>query len=135
MSETNDQAGASPAPDRLDELNHWADDLPRRLAGGSDRGITRWAATEIERLRRIEANPIGAALIHVTRIREAIPGRPEDGPYPGTVEDVAAEDVAAEIVDFVRNLEPVAHGLAAELLHQLGQPPVDLTPITIVEGL
>jgi hypothetical protein len=52
MQDTHDQAGDSPArTDRLPELEQWANDLPRRLAGGSDRGITRWAVAEIEGLR------------------------------------------------------------------------------------
>lgn len=47
----NNEAGASLAPaDRLDELEQWASDLPRRLAGGSDHGVTRWAVAEIEGL-------------------------------------------------------------------------------------
>jgi hypothetical protein len=59
----NNEAGASPARGyRLVELEQWANDLPRRLAGGSDRGITRWAVTEIERLRTEVATTEGTEM-------------------------------------------------------------------------
>jgi len=37
---------------------------------------------------------VRAELDHVTRLREATPSRPEDGPYPATVGEVADEVVA-----------------------------------------
>lgn len=37
---------------------------------------------------------ISDELDHAVRVREAVPGRPEEGPYPATIDEVA-DEVAA----------------------------------------
>lgn len=64
---------------------------------------------------------VAAQLDHAVRIREANPGRPEDGPYPATV-----GEVADEVVTWLREMEQVpAPGLIREVLARLA--PADPT--------
>jgi hypothetical protein len=67
------------------------------------------------------------ALSHASRQREATPGRPEDGPYPATVGEVA-DEVVAWIDDMAdsgsaRNLhrEVLARLLPAGLIEEIGR--------------
>lgn len=93
------------------------------LRGGGRRSA-QVLADEVRRLQRelTARTPEGEltsavrkAFGHVVRQREANPGRPQDGPYPATV-----AEVAGEIAELVRELEASsAVGLVDAVLEQL----------------
>lgn len=58
--------------------------------------------------------PVHQLLEDLIKLREATPGKPEDGPYPATV-----GEVADEIVTFIRELEVAAPGLTVEVYTRL----------------
>lgn len=64
-----------------------------------------------------ERTTIQRGLDEATKMRAAVNGAPEYGPYPAST-----DEVADEIVSWVKHFEEHAHGLAAAVAYRLGVP-------------